>query len=120
MTEKIWNIENDHIVWNVEDGQCHFDDIEMSGLYSDFIVKYGAGEDGELFLTRHCFFPTLRTIPNNTHATYEVFFEKSAIPCLLKDGKEAKERPRKFTFDGILSVESDTDLGFTTKRRLFP
>ena len=28
MTEKIWNIENDHIVWNVEDGQCHFDDIE--------------------------------------------------------------------------------------------
>lgn len=120
MTKKIWNIENDHIVWTVKEGQSHFDDIEMSGLYTDFIVKYGSREDGSLFLTRHCFFPTLRTIPNNTHATYEVLFDESAIPSLITRGKAACEMPRKFTFDGILSVECDTDCGFTTKRSLFP
>ncbi len=120
MSEKIWDIEEGHIVWTVKEGQSHFDDIEMSGLYSDFIVKYGVREDGELFLTRHCFFPTLRTIPNNTHATYEVLFDESAIPVLIANRKAASEQPRKFTFDGILSIESDTDCGFTTKRSLFP
>lgn len=120
MSEKIWNIENDHIAWTVKEGQSHFDDIEMSGLYADFIVKYGVEEDGGLFLSRHCFFPTLRTIPNNTHATYEVLFDESAIPFLTANRKAAFEQPRKFTFDGILSIESDTDCGFTTKRSLFP
>ncbi len=120
MSEKIWNIEEDHIAWTVKDGQSHFDDIEMSGLYSDFIVKYGVREDGTLFLTRHCFFPTLRTIPNNTHATYEVLFEESSLPCLLADGKKIVEKPCKFTFDGILSVDCHTDSGITTKRSLFP
>ena len=120
MTEKIWNIEDQHIAWSVRDGQSHFDDIEMSGLYADFIVKYGVNEDGSLFLSRHCFFPTLRTIPNDTHATYNVLFEEGVIPCLLRDGEPVIEKPRKFTFDGILTVECDTDSGFTTKRCLFP
>lgn len=120
MTEKIWDIENDHIVWSVKDGQCHFDDIEMSGLYADFIVKYGIREDGELFLSRHCFFPTLRTIPNNTHATYDVLFEEDSLPCLLINGQKAKEKPLKFTFDGILTVDCTTDCGIRVKHQLFP
>ena len=120
MTEKIWDINDQHIVWNVKEGQSHFDDIEMSGLYADFIVKYGVNEDGSLFLSRHCFFPTLRTIPNDTHATYNVLFEEGVIPCLLRDGGPVIEKPRKFTFDGILTVECETDCGFSTKRCLFP
>lgn len=119
MSEKIWDIENDHIVWNVKEGQSHFDDIEMSGLYTDFIVKYGVREDGSLFLSRHCFFPTLRTIPNNTHATYDVLFEEDGLPFLLSCGEKIVENPRKFTFDGILSVECEGD-GLTTKHQLFP
>ncbi|MBE6587323.1 MAG: hypothetical protein E7647_02780 [Ruminococcaceae bacterium] len=120
MSEKIWDIENDHIAWSVKDGQCHFDDIEMSGLYTDLIVKYGICEDGTLFLSRHCFFPTLRTIPNNTHATYNVLFEESGLPCILTDGEKIKERPIKFTFDGILAVDCSADCGLLTKHQLFP
>lgn len=120
MTEKIWNIENDHIVWTVKEDQSHFDDIEMSGLYTDFIVKYGVREDGSLSLSRHCFFPTLRTIPNNTHATHDVLFEEEALPSLLLDGKKINEKPEKFTFDGILTVDSITDCGILVKHQLFP
>ncbi|MBR6676526.1 MAG: hypothetical protein IKL24_04255 [Clostridia bacterium] len=120
MTEKIWNIEGDHIAWTVKDGQSHFDDIEMSGLYTDFIVKYGVNDDGTLFLKRHCFFPTLRTIPNNTHATYEVIFEESGLPYLLCDGKRVIEKPVKFTFDGVLAIDCRTDCGIRTRHLLFP
>ncbi len=120
MTEKIWDIEDQHIAWNVKEGQCHFDNIEMSGLYTDFIVTYGVDEDGALALSRHCFFPTLRTIPNNTHATYNVLFDDREIPQLIANRKAVSEQPRKFTFDGILSIECDTDCGFATKRCLFP
>ena len=120
MSEKIWDIEENHIVWNVKDGQSHFDDIEMSGLYTDLIIKYGVCEDGSLFLSRHCFFPTLRTIPNNTHATYDVLFEEDSLPSLLLDGKRIIEKPQRFTFDGILTVDSTSDRGITVKRQLFP
>lgn len=120
MSKKIWNIENQHIVWNVSEGQSHYDDIEMSGLYADFIVKYGVNDDGSLFLSRHCFFPTLRTIPNNTNGTYDVLFEDNAIPYFIKDGNKVIEKPYRFTFDGNLIIESDTNCGFSTKRCLFP
>ncbi|MBQ4066013.1 MAG: hypothetical protein IJD22_00075 [Clostridia bacterium] len=120
MSEKLWDIENGHITWTVRDGQSHFDDIEMSGLYTDFIVKYGVRENGELFLSRHCFFPTLRTIPNNTHATYDVLFEEDSLPRPLACGKSLSEKPRKFTFDGTLTVECDTAQGLKTTHRLFP
>lgn len=120
MSERIWNIEGDHIAWCVEDGQNHFDDIEMSGLFADFIVKYGVNEAGGLSLSRHCFFPTLRTIPNNTHATYNVLFEDSGLPYLLLDKEKATEKPKKFTFDGILTSECETDGKVRTRRQLFP
>lgn len=120
MSEKIWDIEGDHIVWNVKDGQSHFDDIEMSGLFADFIVKYGVREDGSLSLSRHCFFPTLRTIPNDTHATYNVLFGEESLPSLLLDGKKINEKPQKFTFDGILTVDSTSDCGIFIKHQLFP
>lgn len=120
MTEKIWDIEEGSIVWTVKEGQSHFDDIEMSGLYTDFIVKYGVLENGALFLSRHCFFPTLRTIPNNTHATYDVLFEESGLPCILSGGKKIVEKPYKFIFDGILTVDCKSDCGLLLKHQLFP
>lgn len=120
MSNKIWDIEENHIAWTVKKGQSHFDNIEMSGLYTDFIVKYGVNEDGTLFLSRHCFFPTLRTIPNNTHATYDVLFEESGLPYLLLSNERITENPTKFTFDGILTIDCKTDCGLAVKHQLFP
>lgn len=120
MSNRIWNIENDHIVWNVQERQHHTDDIEMSGLFADYIVGYGVKEDGSLHIYQHCYFPTLRTIPNNTHATYAVNFDREKLPELLCAGEAVKEYPKKFTLDGTLRVECGTDFGFKTERVFFP
>ena len=41
MSEQIWSIQEDALVWKIKPGQIHRDNIEMSGLYCDAIVEYG-------------------------------------------------------------------------------
>jgi len=120
MSEQIWKIENKAIVWQVKDRQTHFDDIEMSGLYADLWAKYGAKENGELSIDYKLYFPTLRTIPNNTHATYCFGLTDSERPRLVCGGKAVAEYPTEFRFDGVLRVKCKTDFGFTTERAIFP
>ncbi|MBQ9847516.1 MAG: hypothetical protein IJO64_00455 [Clostridia bacterium] len=120
MAEQIWQIENEEIVWKVKNGISHFDDIEMSGLFADQIVYYGVAENGELTLSQKCYFPTLRTIPNNTHATFCFNINNSERPKILKNGTTVKEYPVEFRFNGVLKVVCNTDSGFTTERCLFP
>ena len=50
MTKQIWKLFDNALYWQVEKGFCHRDDIEMSGLYADYIVYYGVKEDGTLLL----------------------------------------------------------------------
>lgn len=120
MAEQIWTIENNELVWRVKDGQTHFDDIEMSGLFSDFWVRYGVDGDGRLSLEYKCYFPVLRTVPNNTHATYCFNIAPNERPFILKDGKKVCEYPKEFRFDGTLRIVCETDGGFTTERSIFP
>lgn len=120
ITKQIWNLEDRGIVWQVQPGQCHADNYEMSGLHCDSIVRYGVKEDGTLLLNWDCYFPTLRTIPNDTHATLEVKADQSQLPALLHDGKLVKEYPVMFVLDGTLVVESRTDLGLNIRRQFFP
>ncbi|MBQ8911072.1 MAG: hypothetical protein IJY89_00705, partial [Clostridia bacterium] len=75
---------------------------------------------GSLLLEHSLYFPTLRTIPNNTHGTYCFTVEESQMPRLFLDGQILPEYPSSFFFDGILHIESRTDCGLTVKRRLFP
>lgn len=120
MSKQIWNICDKSIVWSVEKGQNHYDDIEMSGLYADYIVKYGVNADGSLHISQKCYFPTLRTIPNNTHATFCFSLSADEHPVLLADGAPVVEYPTEFSFDGTLSVKCNTNKGFSTVRRFFP
>ena len=76
MTEQIWKIDGDRLIWQVGKGQVHTDDIEISGFYADEIISYGVKEDGSLHLAQSFYFPTLRTIPNDTHATYHFDLNK--------------------------------------------
>lgn len=120
MSSSIWNIEENALVWRPKKGQCHTDDIEMSGLYSDYIVSYGVKEDGTLHLKKSCYFPTLRTIPNNTHATYHTALSESDCPRLVYNNEVIREYPVEFTLDGTLLVTCNTEYGVTVKRRLYP
>ncbi len=119
MAEQIWKINEKRLVWQVMPGQIHRDKIEMSGLYCDVIVSYGVKEGGSLWLSRQCYFPMLRTIPNNTHATF-CFDVGELTPALIKNGAPLTEYPRVITIDGTLTVESDTAQGVCVTRRLFP
>ena len=123
MENQYWQIEGKQLVWNVEEGQCHFDDLEMSGLYSDYIVSYGVKEDGSLHIAKSCYFPTLRTIPNNTHATFSVQVnceKESDCPWLLYNGAPVTEYPKRFVLDGTLKVYSDTEIGLSVQRCFYP
>lgn len=119
MSEQIWRIAEKALVWDVKPGQIHSDNIEMSGLYCDIIVTYGVRADGGLLLSRQCYFPMLRKIPNNTHATF-CFDSKEIAPVLIKNGEPLIEYPHVISIDGTLTVESDTKEGVSVVRRLFP
>lgn len=120
MAEQIWKIENERLVWQVDRGFVHTDNIEMSGFYVDDIVYYGTREDGTLALGAHRFSPMLRTIPNNTHATFCFTVKNDERIRILKAGEPVSEYPTEFTIDGTLGISCDTDAGFTTHRTLFP
>ncbi len=120
MSKQFWNISDDSIIWTPEKGVSHYDDIEMSGLYADYIVKYGVNEDGTLHISQKCYFPTLRTIPNDTHATFCFSLTDKEHPCFIIDGDPVAEYPYEFVLDGTLTVRSNTDKGFKTVRRFFP
>jgi hypothetical protein len=68
----------------------HNDSIEMSGLLASYIITFGIDEAGRLELGRHCVWPTLRTIPNDTHASYQADIREGS-PALLVGGRQVGE-----------------------------
>lgn len=120
MTEQYWQQQGQALVWDVRPGQRHGDDYEMSGPYCDCIPVYGVGTQGELTLSLDCYFPTLRTIPNDTHATFSLRLEQERLPWLLCDARAQPEYPRQFRLDGIWSCESDTPCGVRVLRQILP
>ena len=119
-TVPIWNLNHDTLEWRVKPGQWHTDSYEMSGSYCDCIIGYGTTQNGELWLDRSFYFPTMRTIPNDTHATLEVRPDPDKIPNLLCSGFPIQEYPVRFCLDGTLKVESKTDAGVLISRQFFP
>jgi len=120
MTKQIWRMEGPRLIWEPRPGEPHQDNYEMSGPYCDTIVEYGVDEAGELKLCWYNYVPTLRTIPNDTHATLEVRAGQNVLPVLLCNGKALREYPVKFCLDGTVSMENRTDFDVTVKRQFFP
>ena len=107
------------IRWTVRKGQVHKDDIEMAGFYTADVVKYGVKEGGEAFFERCCVFPTLRTIPNNTHASLVRKYNPESFPSILADGEAEPERAVSFTLDGVLTAKTRTSK-YEIVREFFP
>lgn len=101
-----WNITRDGyaIEWTVTPGDLHTDDIEMAGFGCADVVKYGMTEEGFL-LSHHPVFPTLRTRPNNTHASYQLDIADSFMPRLVVNGERAAETLTRVEIDGTLILE---------------
>ncbi|MDR1261890.1 MAG: hypothetical protein LBK46_00215 [Oscillospiraceae bacterium] len=98
-----WDLDSEGICWlpgELPDAHkdSHKDSIEMSGLLASYIVTFGIDEEGRLELGRHCIWPTLRTIPNDTHASYQVDILEG-LPALLVSGRQAGEYADAFRLD---------------------
>ncbi len=102
-----WTLDGDGgIAWEVKRGDAHQDHIEMSGRKVSAIVTYGVRENGALTLSRHVVFPTLRTIPNDTHASLSYIFGEDATPRIFVGGRPAREVVTRIRHRGMIGIES--------------
>ncbi len=119
-----WQLEDDcAIVWNVaRDARLpHDDHLEMSGRLVATIVRYGVGADGTLSLRQCVVWPTLRTIPNDTHASLRREYDMAALPGLRADGRPlGPGRVTRVRFDGTLAIDCDLGEGLSVERTLYP
>lgn len=110
------------ICWPVSAGPAagHEDHIEMAGQRCAVVVRYGADDARRLRLGQTLVFPTLRTIPNNTHASllWERAWEDMAF--LEADGRLLPpERLEEVRFDGVLCLRGGWE-GLAVTRMLYP
>jgi hypothetical protein len=110
--------------WNIatDPNLPHSDTIEMSGRKVSLIAHYGIEENGALLLERMVVFPTLRTLPNDTHASLRRTFSlEESTPTIRVGGKPiSPEHPYSVRLDGLLTIRSKTAEGLEITRILFP
>lgn len=109
------------ITWQVGLQDPHTDHIEMSGLKVAVVFRYGVTPEGGFLLDRSMIWPTLRTVPNNTHASLMRHIAWDVPAMVTVNGHVLKdERVRHITLDGVMTVESDYSGDLGLKRVLFP
>lgn len=115
--------EDESIVWEVAGDKRipHYDHLEMSGFHVSAIISYGVNKTGELKLSRHVIFPTLRKIPNETRGSLSHNFCLSVSVGIKVNGvKVSAEYPRRIRIKGFLEIASDTNQGLEIVRTLMP
>ena len=106
--ENRWRIGSDgSISWTVKAGEAHADHIEMSGLKVSTVLRYGVKEDGSFSLNRSIVWPSLRTVPNDTHASLTRRFAFDPLRQVGLNGLSlTEEKVREVVLDGTLRVHS--------------
>lgn len=119
-----WQLSKDHgIRWDIkEDSRLpHIDRLEMSGRRVSVVVTYGVNQEGTLELSQKVVWPTLRRIPNDTHASLIKEYRKELTPTIkINNELLSEEKPYEISFDGILTVKSTTHQCIEVTRTLFP
>ena len=119
-----WELGSDKsITWDIANDKWlgHSDFIEMSGQWVSVIFSYAVDENRHLTINRRLVWPTLRTIPNDTHASLihdfkdDVFFKiesegESILPGVYEKG----------WYDGILHFKGKTKNGLEITREMTP
>ncbi|HZS06294.1 MAG TPA: hypothetical protein VFD58_15740 [Blastocatellia bacterium] len=95
----------------------------MSGRRVSVIVTYGVDENGQLILRRQLVFPSLRTIPNDTHASLLYFFGDDATPRIFINGLPPRnEVITSVHHRGLMTINSVIGRGkeVSLARTIFP
>lgn len=103
-----WSLAPDGgIAWDVKPGEAHQDQIEMSGRQVSVIVTYGVRKDGTPYAGHQLVFPSLRTVPNDTHASLSYTFAAEAAPRYFVNGRPVRgEVTNRMHHLGLLTMES--------------
>ena len=119
-----WGLGNNKsITWNISDDQRlgHSDFIEMSGQLVSVIFYYSIDENRNLTINRRLVWPTLRNIPNDTHASLIHDFKDDVFFKIESEGESIL--PAKYEncwYDGILHFKGETKNGLEITREMTP
>ena len=124
--ENRWYINGNHSVqWDTSKGSLPYaDHIEMSGLRASVVYYWTVDAEKHFAMDRHLVFPMLRTIPNNTHASWMPRCDVDFLKGMTANGRRMTEQETKIvTIDGILTTSSTfrgDGIDFELKRMFFP
>lgn len=123
-----WTLDSleNAIVWSIDSAsKGHTDHIEMSGKQVAAVLRYGVNPDGSFKIDKSLVFPMLRTIPNNTHASFQrrVTHDVAKDMMIARDPMDETVKQIKIV-DGVLEVISNLENQYWGKleliRRYFP
>ncbi len=109
-----WDVSGHHAVsWNnLKGGVPHADHIEMAGRKVAVVYRWSVDGDGAFHVNRHLVFPSLRTIPNDTHASWMPKTDVDFTDGLTLDRRPVgRETVRQVTLDGKMRVVSVLNAG---------
>ena len=124
--ENRWTVNGPHSVqWETSKGELPYTDhIEMSGLRASVVYYWGVNEKKQFQMDRHLVFPMLRTIPNNTHASWMPRCDVDFLKGMTANNRYmSQEEVKTVTIDGILNVFSSMKGDgneFEVTRQYFP
>ncbi|MBK6962682.1 MAG: hypothetical protein IPH20_01790 [Bacteroidales bacterium] len=109
------------IVWQIKDNLPHNDHLEMSGRKISAVLRYQVNGDSSFSLNRTIVWPMLRTIPNNTHASFIRSFNLDLLNYININGKQIKQqKTQEISLNGLMTVKSKIDQNIEITRVLFP
>ena len=106
-TENRWKVNDSHSVqWDTSNGALpYYDHIEMSGLRASVVYYWGVDEKKQFHMDRHLVFPMLRTIPNNTHASWMPRCDVDFLKGMTANKRlMSPEQVKAVTINGTLNV----------------
>jgi len=119
-----WRLDADSgIVWDVarDTRLPHSDHIEMSGRLVSVILRYEVDAERRLRLERTVVYPTLRTIPNDTHASLQQAYGAEVEPHIRANGGAVMPmHVDDVAIDGVVTFSGRTDEGLAIRRTAFP
>ncbi len=124
--ENRWYINGNHSVqWDTSKGSLPYaDHIEMSGLRASVVYYWTVDAEKHFAMDRHLVFPMLRTIPNNTHASWMPRCDTDFLKGMTANGRRMTEQETKVvTIDGILTTSGTfrgDGIDFELRRKFFP
>lgn len=104
-----WDIAGHHAVqWNnLRGGVPHDDHIEMAGEKVAVVYYWGVDKDQHFHVNRHLVFPMLRTIPNDTHASWMPHSDIDFLQGMTVNGRGVgQEQVQTVRMDGKMTSVS--------------